>query len=111
MCGRYKITKPVTKTVDLVKTNIEVEDADNFRHCAGEQNTAARFGQFANAFDSIVSTLAGITTELRLLQPQNAHCSILVTLPGITTELRMLHLLNANSPITVTPAGMSTCAS
>ena len=26
MCGRYKITKPVTKTVDLVKTNIKVED-------------------------------------------------------------------------------------
>ena len=30
MCGRYKITKPVTKTVDLVKTNIKVEDADNY---------------------------------------------------------------------------------
>ena len=30
MCGRYKITKPVTKTVDLVKTNIKVEDVDNF---------------------------------------------------------------------------------
>ena len=30
MCGRYKITKPVTKTVDLVKTNIKVEDVDNY---------------------------------------------------------------------------------
>lgn len=30
MCGRYKITKPVTKTVDLVKTNIKVEDTDNY---------------------------------------------------------------------------------
>ncbi|MFL2852420.1 MAG: SOS response-associated peptidase [Candidatus Pelagibacter sp.] len=30
MCGRYKITKPVTKTVDLVKTNIKVEDSDNY---------------------------------------------------------------------------------
>ena len=30
MCGRYKITKPVTKTVDLVKTNIKVENADNY---------------------------------------------------------------------------------
>ena len=30
MCGRYKITKPVTKTVDLVKTNIKVEDANNY---------------------------------------------------------------------------------
>ena len=30
MCGRYKITKPVTKTVDIVKTNIKVEDADNY---------------------------------------------------------------------------------
>ena len=30
MCGRYKITKPVTKTFDLVKTNIKVEDADNY---------------------------------------------------------------------------------
>ena len=30
MCGRYKITKPITKTADLVKTNIKVEDADNY---------------------------------------------------------------------------------
>ena len=30
MCGRYVITKPVTKTVDLVKTNIKVEDKDNY---------------------------------------------------------------------------------
>ena len=30
MCGRYVITKPVTKTSDLVKTNIKVEDKDNF---------------------------------------------------------------------------------
>jgi putative SOS response-associated peptidase YedK len=30
MCGRYKITKPITKTVDVVKTNIKVEDNDNF---------------------------------------------------------------------------------
>jgi putative SOS response-associated peptidase YedK len=30
MCGRYKITKPITKTVDIVKTNIKVEDEDNF---------------------------------------------------------------------------------
>tara|TARA_B100001093_G_scaffold438077_1_gene437279 strand:+ start:27 stop:653 length:627 start_codon:yes stop_codon:yes gene_type:complete len=30
MCGRYKITKPVSKTIDLVKTNIKVEDNDNF---------------------------------------------------------------------------------
>ena len=30
MCGRYKITKPVTKTFDLVKTNIKVEDVDNY---------------------------------------------------------------------------------
>ena len=30
MCGRYKITKPVTKTVYLVKTNIKVEDTDNY---------------------------------------------------------------------------------
>ena len=30
MCGRYKITKPLTKTVDLVKTNIKVEDTDNY---------------------------------------------------------------------------------
>ena len=28
MCGRYKISKPVSKTVDLVKTNIKVEDTD-----------------------------------------------------------------------------------
>ena len=32
MCGRYKITKPVTKTVDLVKTNIKVEDVDNYKY-------------------------------------------------------------------------------
>ena len=30
MCGRYSIRKPVTKTVDLVKTNIKVEDTDNY---------------------------------------------------------------------------------
>ena len=30
MCGRYKITKPLTKTVDLVKTNIKVKDTDNY---------------------------------------------------------------------------------
>ena len=30
MCGRYKITKPIAKTVDLVKTNIKVEDTDNY---------------------------------------------------------------------------------
>ena len=32
MCGRYVISKPVSKTVDLVKTNIKVEDADNFNN-------------------------------------------------------------------------------
>ena len=30
MCGRYVVTKPVTKTADLVKTNIKVEDNDNY---------------------------------------------------------------------------------
>ena len=30
MCGRYKITKPVSKTFDLVKTNIKVEDSENY---------------------------------------------------------------------------------
>ena len=30
MCGRYVISKPVSKTIDLVKTNIKVEDTDNF---------------------------------------------------------------------------------
>ena len=30
MCGRYVVTKPVTKTVSLVKTNIKVEDEDNY---------------------------------------------------------------------------------
>ena len=30
MCGRYVISKPVSKTRDLVKTNIKVEDSDNF---------------------------------------------------------------------------------
>ena len=30
MCGRYVITKPVTKTADIVKTNIKVEDTDNY---------------------------------------------------------------------------------
>ena len=29
MCGRYVITKPVTKTTNIVKTNIKVEDSDN----------------------------------------------------------------------------------
>ena len=30
MCGRYVITKPVTKTSGIVKTNIKVEDSDNY---------------------------------------------------------------------------------
>ena len=30
MCGRFTIRKPVTKTVDIVKTNIKVENTDNF---------------------------------------------------------------------------------
>jgi len=30
MCGRYVVTKPVTKTADLVKTKIKVEDRDNY---------------------------------------------------------------------------------
>jgi len=30
MCGRYKITKSVSKTIDIVKTNIKVEDDDNY---------------------------------------------------------------------------------
>ena len=30
MCGRYVVTKPVTKTGGLVKTNIKVEDRDNY---------------------------------------------------------------------------------
>jgi putative SOS response-associated peptidase YedK len=30
MCGRYVVTKPVTKTADLVKTTIKVEDIDNY---------------------------------------------------------------------------------
>ena len=30
MCGRYVVTKPVTKTVNLVKINIKVEDKDNY---------------------------------------------------------------------------------
>ena len=30
MCGRYVVTKPVTKTAGLVKTNIKVEDKDNY---------------------------------------------------------------------------------
>ena len=30
MCGRYVVTKPVAKTAGLVKTNIKVEDKDNY---------------------------------------------------------------------------------
>jgi putative SOS response-associated peptidase YedK len=30
MCGRYVVTKPVTKTADLVKITIKVEDKDNY---------------------------------------------------------------------------------
>ena len=30
MCGRYVVTKPVTKTVSLVKTNIKAKDEDNY---------------------------------------------------------------------------------
>ena len=30
MCGRYKITKPVSKTIKLVKKNIKVDDSDNY---------------------------------------------------------------------------------
>ena len=37
MCGRYKITKPVTKTDDLVKTKIKVEDIDNYNAHPGQK--------------------------------------------------------------------------
>ena len=30
MCGRYKITKPATKTIGIIKTSIKVEDSDNY---------------------------------------------------------------------------------
>ena len=30
MCGRYVITKSIAKTSDIVKTNIKVEDSDNY---------------------------------------------------------------------------------
>ena len=30
MCGRFTIRKPITKTVNIVKTNIKVEDSDNY---------------------------------------------------------------------------------
>ena len=30
MCGRYVVTKPVTKTAEIVKTSIKVEDRDNY---------------------------------------------------------------------------------
>ena len=30
MCGRYAITKPVSKTSDVVKSNIKVDDLDNY---------------------------------------------------------------------------------
>jgi len=30
MCGRYVVTKPVTKTTGIVKTTIKVEDRDNY---------------------------------------------------------------------------------
>ena len=30
MCGRYKISKSVSKTIGIVKTNIKVEDTDNY---------------------------------------------------------------------------------
>jgi len=36
MCGRYVITKPVTKTTDLVKTNIKVENLDNYNAHPGQ---------------------------------------------------------------------------
>ena len=37
MCGRYKITKPITKTVDLVKTNTKIEDKDNYNAHPSQQ--------------------------------------------------------------------------
>ena len=30
MCGRYVITKPVSKTIDVVKSSIKVDDMDNY---------------------------------------------------------------------------------
>jgi putative SOS response-associated peptidase YedK len=30
MCGRYVITKPLSKTSDIVKTNIKVDNSDNY---------------------------------------------------------------------------------
>jgi putative SOS response-associated peptidase YedK len=37
MCGRYVITKPVSKTIDIVKTNIKVVDSDNFNAHPGQK--------------------------------------------------------------------------
>lgn len=37
MCGRFVITKPVSKTVDIVKTNIKVENNDNFNAHPGQK--------------------------------------------------------------------------
>tara|TARA_B100001093_G_scaffold476645_1_gene503222 strand:- start:763 stop:1389 length:627 start_codon:yes stop_codon:yes gene_type:complete len=37
MCGRYFIRKPVSKTADLVKTNIKVEDTDNYNAHPAQQ--------------------------------------------------------------------------
>ena len=30
MCGRYVITKPISKTIDIVKKNIKVDDTNNY---------------------------------------------------------------------------------
>ena len=58
MCGRYKITKPVTKTIDIVKTNIssllklsELNNSELFEKCI---NNISQFKITDELFNSAV---------------------------------------------------------
>jgi len=48
--------------------------------------------QFSKALIPIVVTLAGIVTDVKLLQPEKAENSIFVTLLGIVTEFKPVQL-------------------
>lgn len=66
-----------------------------------------RLLQPAKAFLPMVVTFAGISIDVSLLHPSNTQSPILVTLAGIFIEVRLLHPEKVICPISVTLAGMS----
>ena len=67
-----------------------------------------RLVQQTNAFSPILSTLAGMARDSKLLQLANASSSITFNDSERTIERRLLQSLKANLPMEVTPEGSRT---